>query len=85
MVLVWLLFNVPVNNFSVMLGRVFTSTLESLKCFGELRVLTSTLEISRTLHGGRGVRTLELTMVNKGNIFWSFNYFVEYISETSKL
>ena len=45
----WLLF----NNFSVMLGRS-RCFLGIYQYFGELKV-----SCSRTLHGGRGVRTLE--------------------------
>ena len=52
--LVWLLFNVPVNNFSVMLGRSHPGIYQY---FGELNV-----SCSRTLHGGCGVRTLDLSL-----------------------
>ena len=52
----WLLFNVPVNNFSVMLG-LSHCFLGIYQYFGELKV-----SCSRTLHGGRGVRTLDLSL-----------------------
>ena len=52
----WLLFNVPVNNFSVMLGR--SHSIQGIyQYFGELKV-----SCSRTLHGGLGVRTLDLSL-----------------------
>ena len=47
-------FYVQVNNFSVMLGRSHRF-LDIYQYFGELKV-----SCSRTLHGGRGVRTLDL-------------------------
>ena len=57
-VLVWLLFNVPVNNLSFMFGRSHCF-LGIYQYFGELKV-----SCSRTLHGGRGVRTLSLLLRN---------------------
>ena len=55
-VLVWLLFNVPVNNLSFMFGRSYCF-LDFYQYFGELKV-----SCSRTLHGGRGVQTLNLLL-----------------------
>ena len=53
--LVWQLINVPVNTFSVML-RWSRCVLGIYQYFGELKV-----SCLRTLHGGRGVRTLDWT------------------------
>ena len=50
------LFNVPVNNFSVILGRNHRF-LGIYQCFGKLKE-----SYSRTLHGERGVRTLDLSL-----------------------
>ena len=55
--LVWLLFNIPVNSFSVMLGQSHCF-LGIYQYFGEL-----TVSYSRTLHSGRGVRILDLSLV----------------------
>ena len=55
-VLVWFLLNVSVNNFSVMLGQSH-HFLGIYQYFGELKV-----SCTRTLHGGRGVRTLDLSL-----------------------
>ena len=54
--LVWLLLNVPVNIFSVMLGRSH--------CFHGIYQYFEELKVccSRTLHGGRGLRTLYLLL-----------------------
>ena len=54
--LVWLLFNIPVNNFSVMLGRSHCF-LGIYQYFGELKV-----SCSRTQHGGRGIQTQDLSI-----------------------
>ena len=50
------LFNVPVINFSVMMGRSHRF-LGIYQYFGDLKV-----SFSRTLHGGRGVRNLDLSL-----------------------
>ena len=50
------LFNIPVNNVIVMLERS-NCFLGIYQYFGELKVFCS-----RTLHGGRGVRTLDLSL-----------------------
>ena len=57
-VLVWfvVLFNVLVNNFSVILGWRHRF-LGIYQYFGELKVSCSMI-----LHGGRGVRTLDLSL-----------------------
>ena len=57
-VLVWFvfLFKVPVINFSVILGRSHRF-LGIYQYFGNLKV-----SCSRTLYGGRGVRTLDLSL-----------------------
>ena len=47
---------VPVNNFSIMLGRSHCF-LGIYQYIGELKV-----SCSRTLHGGSGVRTLDLSL-----------------------
>ena len=56
--LVWfnMVINVPANNFSVMLGWS-NCFLGIHQYFGELKVSSS-----RTLHGGRGVRKLRLSL-----------------------
>ena len=53
---VCLSFYVQVNNFSVMLGRSHCF-LGIHQYFGELKV-----SCSRTLHGGRGARTLDFSL-----------------------
>ena len=50
--LVWFLFNVPVNNFQSCGDGA-----------GSSWVITNTLKSSMTLHGGRGVRTLDLSLL----------------------